>query len=228
MKIGFTSVFLQLLITLSLFSLAFFTFTQTSVFGLLTDAIRLYCSSVSFLRSLRNILPSLLVLFAYVLVLLIGVFGGKDRLNFVYYLSIALYFPSAFAFSAVNWIEFAGSSVRLESFLSFNQVLLVGIALISCRLFLVNLLNVNLRKNEFFKRGEDEAEGIAQKLILYCSSVLGLAVVIAVIAMLALVVGEAAITGLFLGLPYPFLLFGLGSSFTLIIFLYYYLKKGSE
>ena len=67
---------------------------------------------------------------------------------------------------------------------------------------------------------------IERKLILYSSGVLGLSLVVGFIAMMALVVGEQVVMEFFLGIPYPFLFFGLGSSLGLMIFLYFYLKKG--
>jgi len=133
---------LQLLSTVSLFSLAFYAFTQTSIFNLLITGLQMLCTQIPLLRSYESFLPSIFTILLYVMILLVGIFGGKGKLNLVYYFSLLLYIPVAFTFSAVNWLEILGVGLPLESFLSFNQVLLVGIALITCRLFLINLSRI--------------------------------------------------------------------------------------
>jgi hypothetical protein len=225
MKFQITSLLLQLSITVSLFSLAFYAFTQTSLFDQFTTALQSFGSRMPVLKDFEGFVPSIFTLLLYVITLFVGIFGGKGNLNLVYYFSLLLYFPSAFAFSAVNWIDISGTPFHLESFLSFNQVLLVGLALIICRLFLISLNRINDKKSEFVQRGETKVDGVGQNLIFYSSVVLGLSVVMAVIAMIVLVIGESAMTTFLVTLPYPQLLFGLGSIFTLLVFLYYYLKR---
>jgi len=226
MRFQVTNVLLQLLITVSLFSLAFYSFTQTSIFGQLTTVLQGIGSRLPVIQDFVGVLPSIFAIILYVVTLFVGIFGGRRNLNFVYYFSLLLYFPSAFAFAAVNWIEISGTPFHFESFLSFSQVLLLGISLITCRFFLVSLDKINEKKSEFIKRGETQIEDIGQKLVIYSSTVLGLSVVMAVVAMMVLVIGESALTTAFVNLPYPQLLFGLGSVFVLLAFLYYYLKHG--
>lgn len=225
LRIRFTSFFLGVLITFSLFSLAFYSFSQTSVFSALVESLELFCYRTAFLRGLETVFPLLLILSVYGLVLVMGAFGGK--LNFVYYLSLLLYFPSAFAFSDIDWLELVGSSLVVRSFLSFEQVLFVGLALISCRIFLVNLFQANETKKEFLKRGESEVDGLVHKTISYGSGVLGLSIVIGVLGMFVLIIAGPVVSELLSGVPYPLLLFGFGSSFALILFLYYYLYRES-
>lgn len=226
MKFQVTSVLLQLLITVSLFSLAFYAFTQTSIFGQVTTALQSLGRQIPVIQDFEGALPTIFTLIFYAITLIVGIFGGRGNLNLVYYFSILLYFPSAFAFSAVNWIEVSGIPFHFESFLSFSQVLLLGIALITCRFFLISLDKINEKKNEFVKRGETEVEEVGQKMIVYSSAVLGLSLVMAVIAMIVLVIGESVMTPFLVTLPYPQLIFGLGSVFALLAFLYYYLKRG--
>lgn len=225
MKIKFTSFLLQLLITFVLFSLAFYSFTQITIFSSFIEYIELLCFRTPFLKGLETVVPLLLILSVYGLVLVMGAFGGK--LNFVYYLSLLVYFPSAFSFSDINWLELFGFPVIVESFLSFEQVLFVGLALISCRLFLVNLFQSNEKKKEFLQRGESNVDGIVHKMIFYSSGLLGSSIAIGILGMAVLIVGGPIVSGLLSGVPYPLLLFGFGSSFALILFLYYYLKKES-
>lgn len=169
--------------------------------------------------------PLLLVIILYGLVLVMGAFGGK--LNFVYYLSMLLYFPSAFSFSDINWLKLVGSSVILESYLSFEQVLFMGLALIGCRLFLVNLFQANEKRKEFLQRGESDVDGIVHKMIFYSSGVLGSSIAIGVFGIVVLIIGGPIVSGLLAGVPYPLLLFGFGSSFAMILFLHYYLNRES-
>ena len=226
MKIGLTSYFMQFLIIFSLFSLALYTFTQTSIFSPLITGIEITVSQIPFLIGIVSFVPLLLISIIYLVILVLGVFGGRASLNFVYYSSLVLYLPSALSFSDINWLELFGVSGSIESFLPFELVLLVGMALITCRIFLVNLSSIVLKKNEFLIRGEEEVEGISKKMIVYSSGVLSLAVVVAFFAILVLFIGRDTMAEFLLVVPYPMLLVGLGSVFILIIILHYYLKRG--
>ena len=122
MKRSFTSFILQLSITLLLFSLAFYAFTQTTIFNMLLNEMHRVISVTPLFVGLESVIPWFMVFFVYFLVLLVGIFGGKGGLSLVYYVSILLFFPSALSFSEINWLEVVGFTMRLESFLSFQLV----------------------------------------------------------------------------------------------------------
>jgi hypothetical protein len=181
-----------------------------------------FCSSISFLQGFATYVPLVMVLIIYGLIFLLAGFGGK--LNFVYYLSLLLYFPSAFAFSNVDWFMLVGFSFNLESFLSFEQVLIIGLILISFRMFLVNLFGANEIKKELNKRGESAVDGIVHKIVFYSSGLLGLSLFLGFFGILLLIIAGSALSE-FLSNLGTSLFFGLGSSIVLILFIHYYLKR---
>lgn len=219
------NVALQILITVSMFSLAFYTLTQTSLYDNLMLQLQTLCTRTNFLIGYESLFPILLTILLYGVIVLMGIFGGKSKLNLVYNLSLLLYFPAALAFSSVDWSAVIGIPIPLESYMTFSQVLLVGIALITCRLFLNNLSQINEKKAEFLRRGENEVDDIHGKMIVCTSTVLGLAVATSITAMMVLAIGEPTASAFLATVPYAQILFGLGSTFTLVAILYYYLKQ---
>ena len=222
MKEKTSNFFLSLLITFGLFSLALFTFTQTSIFEGFIRIIEVACAQISFLQGFTPYAPLVLILIVYGLIFLLAAFGGK--LSFVYYLSLLLYLPSVFAFSNVDWFKLIGYSVSFESFLPFELVLIFGLFLISFRIFLVNLFQSDEIKKELIKRGESSIDEIVHKIINYSAGLLGLSLILGFFAISLLIIASPALSGIISNLGLSLFL-GLGSSILLILLIYYYLKK---
>jgi hypothetical protein len=162
-----------------------------------------------------------------VIALVISLFGGRNNVKRLCYLSFLLFLPSTLSFSVVDWLSFIGVKNALASFASFTQTLFSGILLLLCYLFLNYLSRIKETRKELLSRGGNatEVDSAVNNRVLCTFTVLLVSGLLSVFAALFLITGQSAATTLAKGIPYANLFIGIGSILIITLLVYYYLNQ---